>query len=275
MLISQVHSLPPMPDTVPQLRRLLADPRSDFGEIIPLLQKDPGLCADLIRMANSSLYGRSCLVDTLQDAVLTLGVVNLANITAIQYSRKILQAVFSRLVNLGDYFNHSAQVSLLAYLLSRAASSNHHEHEVCRIGGLLHNIGRLVIVAVCEEWKAALGPILWEERQSSLDVEKSLFGVNHCEIGMMICQKWKFPESLVEGIARHHTPVENGNLCRIGAFIYLSELLVIDGLQTEWIVADFPEDSLASLGINLAKMEEVRAAYQQHALFKNRVKVKG
>ncbi len=260
-IAAQIRSLPAMPETAARLRVLLAKEDSNSDEIIALLERDPGICVDLIRIANSPFYGMSGRVETLVDAVLTLGMVHLSDFVAVAYSNKIIRSHFSKIEKLGDYFSHSTKVSGAAYLLARLSGASPKDREMCKLGGLLHNIGRLLIAVALEDWKMPMDHGFAEESKQL----ESYLKLDACQVGMEVCIKWNFPDVLVRGIGRHHSPVLGDDVNYVALVIYLSEFLVIETLPIELIVADFDAELLARLNLSENILEEAREAYKHTA----------
>ena len=251
----QIQSLPTLPNTALKLRDTLADPNCSFDDILPNLAVDPGLCADLIRLANSPFYGQCGSVATIGDAVLTLGMVNLSNFILVAYSNKIVSSRFGRLKNLAGYFKHSSKVSGAAYFIAKASGASKKDQEVCKLGGLLHNIGRLVIAVAAEQWSTPLDNI------NPADNSPEYLWLDACEVGMRVCRKWNFPEALSEGIGRHHTPAKGDDVNYVALIIYLAEFLIIDNLPIPVVTSDFDPVLLSRLNLSETVLTRARADY--------------
>ena len=256
---AQIQSLPTLPNTAMKLRETLEDPNCDFADILPNLSADPGLCADLIRLANSPFYGQSGRVETIRDAVLALGMLNMSNFILVAYSNKIVRSKFSRLKNLAGYFSHSTKVSGAAYFIAKASGASKKDQEICKLGGLLHNIGRLVIAVAAEEWTTPLDNPPADGRTEVKNPE--FFWLDACEVGMRVCRKWNFPETLSEGIGRHHSPVKGNDVNYVAMIIYLSEFLIIDNLPIEVITSDFEPPLLERLNLTPQVLTKAREDY--------------
>ncbi len=256
-IIQQIATLPPMPATALELRSAVKDPHVDFPRIVSLIEKDPGLCADLLRFANSAAYGIGHPVDTVSEAVLYFGMDNLVEFILVSYSNRLVRESFHKLRYLNDYFVHSEQVSKACCFLAKQAQLPHHDQEVCKVTGLLHNIGKLVLLLATQQWGGALLGTPWHKRQAMVSMEEQTYGLNHCDVGARLCRKWKFPDKLLVGIRHHHNPLRNGNVIPLAAFVYLGEMLVIDDLPMEIITHDFTPPILEQL--NLAE-DKLRAA---------------
>lgn len=261
-IVRQVEALPPMPATALRLRAAAADPNVNFSRLVPLIERDPGLCADLLRFANSAAYGVGHPVETVEEAVLYFGMDNLTEFILLSFSNRLVRESFRMLRHLDDFFAHSEEVSTACVMLAREAGLSRHEQDVCKVAGLLHNVGKLVLALATKEWGAELLGTPWSDRQAMMTEEESRYGFSHCEVGAQLCRKWQFPPKLLEAILHHHRPLVDGAAIPLATFVYLGELLVIDGLPTETIVKDFPAAVLEGLGLTPERMDAARAAWR-------------
>ena len=261
-IVAQVEALPPMPETALKLCAAARDPDADFGRLVPLIERDPGLSADLLRFANSAAYGVGHPVETVGEAVLYFGVGNLVDFISVSYANRLVRESFQKLRHLDDYFTHSEQVSAACYQLAREAGLPRHEREVCKVAGLLHNVGKLVLLLATRQWGGALLGTPWSERQAMISEEEQNYGLSHCEVGALLCGKWNFPEKLLAAIRHHHQPLKGGDVRPLAAYVYLGELLVIDGLPMEIITRDFSPEILGRLHLPAEGLRRAREAFR-------------
>ena len=260
-IVRQIDALPPMPETAMKLRSVASNPHVDFSRIVPLVQKDPGLCADLLRFANSASTGVGHPVETVSEAVRYYGMDNLIHFILVSHANRLIRESFGRLKHLDDYFRHADRVSTACALLARQADLVLHDQEVCKVVGLLHNVGKLVLLLATRQWNAPLQGIPWSERKNRIAAEEQHFGLNHCEVGARLCEKWNFPPKLLEAIRYHHRPLRDGQLIPLAAYVYLGELLVIDDLPLEVITRDFAPEHLQALKLSAEDLQRVREDY--------------
>lgn len=262
-IIHQIETLPPMPETAMKLRALVNRPDVDFPQVVPYIEKDPGLCADLLRFANSAATGVGHPVETVGEAVRYYGMDNLLHYIWIFYSNQLIRESFRPLKHLDDYFCHAEQVSTACTLLARRADLVFHDQEVCKVVGLLHNIGKLVVLLATRQWGGALDGTPWGHWQSAMTEEENAYGLNHCEVGARLCEKWNFPEKLLSAIRYHHQPLRGGELIPLAAYVYLGEILVIADLPMEVVVRDFSPEHLEALNLSEEDLKLARAEFQK------------
>ena len=264
-LVARIDGLPPMPQSVVQLREAIARPDSNYGDLIAPLKGDPGICADLLRVANSARYGVSHKVETIEEAVRYFGMPSLADFVSAACSERIIREAFSNIRNLNEYVQHSRQIARAACYTCQMLKIDPRQQEAYSISGLLHDIGRLVILLVTGErkfCKEAIG-VYWDEISPEVESEVEIFGLNHAELGMRICSRWKFPPRIVSGVHRHHTPLMRGDFSFDGFVIYLAEIMATDELGDGILAKAVPSELMRRLSIAPDDILDARHAYQR------------
>ncbi len=270
-LVAKVETLPPMPQSVFKLREAVAKPDVNYAEIVAPLKGDPGICADLLRVANSARYGVSHKVETVEEAVRYFGMPSLVDFVAAACSERIVREAFSNIANLNEFVQHSRQIAKSSAYICAMLKMNPHAGEAYSVAGLLHDIGRLLTLLVTGERKycqEAVG-LYWDEISPEVASEVQIFGLNHAELGKMICEKWKFPARIVNSVHRHHTPILHGDFSFDGLITYMAELLATDELPDNAIARSIPASLMKELKIGPDDIIETRKAY-----FKDRDKIR-
>ena len=68
-LLQQIRQLPPLPESAMQIEAVYQNPNSTFNDMVKILEKDPLLTADILKAANSPLYGFSREINAISQAV--------------------------------------------------------------------------------------------------------------------------------------------------------------------------------------------------------------
>jgi signal transduction histidine kinase/HD superfamily phosphohydrolase YqeK len=94
------------------------------------------------------------------------------------------------------------------------------------LSGLLHDIGRLILISTFpKEHETILTKT--KDSTNTLWAETQLLGVNHCETGSWLIQKWRLSSMMADAVQYHHEPLakitEAFPLVKI---IYVSNLLI-------------------------------------------------
>jgi putative nucleotidyltransferase with HDIG domain len=195
-----LHALPPFPAVALQLMSLLDDTDAPIKKIVSLLRIDPALSAEILRVSNSALYGLSRRIDNVSHAVVVLGtevVKRLALTVALgRFSRS-----FMRVHGLRVCWDHSVACALIAEELAQAMNQ---PKDRAYTAGLLHDIGRLALLACYPIEYNNLFVVARENDFDELECEWELFDVDHCTAGAWLARHWNLPEDFVEAISQHH-----------------------------------------------------------------------
>lgn len=204
-IISRVGTLPPLPDTAVKLMEVINDPSSSVDEIVEVIRYDQAVTADVLKLCNSAYFGLSRSITSLNEAMLRLGTVKVLQLVMSVHTSSIL-ANEQRGYGLdpGVLWRHSVAVALAASIV--AQKINLANVNLVFTGGLLHDIGKVVLNEyVAEEFGKILG-LVKENRLSFVEAEHQVLGYSHQEIGGKIARMWKLPDPIVRCIRYHHDP---------------------------------------------------------------------
>lgn len=203
------ETLPPVSPMISQILRVLSDPDSSVSELAELVSMDPSLVAQLIKVSNSALYKGFQEVTSLKRALSRLGNKTVRSIVMISATKNLFPTGNAKITRLGQaLWRHSVECGLAA---RRAAiQTGYHDPDAAFTAGVLHDIGKLVILLNHTEGYQHVLKAEREEGVSSVVAENAVFGVNHAQIGKSLMNKWNMPESLVDAVGFHHEPEHAG-----------------------------------------------------------------
>ncbi len=254
-----VEKLPPMPEHIDDLLR--TGVTHDIDCFVRVVESDPGLCTELLHLANSDCYERSGKIETVRDAAESIGPEPLINLIGLTQAKNIVLKHFSRMEKLEEYFEHSADIRFAARRLALTGGMAFHQVQMYSAAGLIHDIGRLVILLASEKTSANLMGTDWQEMMSVVDEERQILGMNHCIVGSRLCRKWNFSRILEEGVLRHHTPIVNGDYSRPGALLFVAHFVSASDFTGEIVSRMLPCELLEPLNLDKEKFRRTRELY--------------
>lgn len=202
--IQRTGKLPSLPSLYEELVRAVQNPDSSIDDISAVLRTDPSLVSRLLRLANSAFYGFSTEISTLGEAVQTIG---LREIQDLVLATSVIQAfdrIPARFVDTISFWKHSIACGVASALL--AEHCNEAVPERFFVGGLLHDIGRLILFLNAPEASRQILERCEREHQVSYVVEREILGFDHAMIGAHIVAYWRLPVSLRDMVECHHAP---------------------------------------------------------------------
>jgi putative nucleotidyltransferase with HDIG domain len=203
-LLETLGDLPSSPAIVSAVIGMATDLNTDLSELGKVLSADQGLTAKVLRLSNSSFYGRSKEIGTVDEAILTLGYYTLRSLVVASSTHSLFkQKDLTRFLPI--LWDHSLGAAVSARLLGR--QMRHPQTEESFIGGLLHDVGKLVMTQKISEDYAAVRAAA-ETDGDWCKHEKAKLNFDHVEVGVALLEQWNFPRELVEAIALHHQEPE-------------------------------------------------------------------
>jgi len=241
----------------------LCDPQVEADEVKRWLQDEPGLCARVLKVANSPLYGQVRSVTSLDRALTLLGLDALRGIAAAACLDRAPVSGKNTLLDLESIVSHSqataaAADSLARYCFPELASS-------AFIAGLLHNFGTVVQMHVDP---AGVGALLAARRNGDARdlaiLEAELTAIGHEECGAVIFEEWCLPQPLVSAARHHHRPFGASPDTRaLTGLINISSALALAsgaGMALEPAAPAAHPEALSCLGVDDEQMAEASAA---------------
>ncbi len=193
-----------LPQVYLHIVELLEHPNSSSYQIAKVISKDASLTVRLLRLVNSPLYGFSSKIDSISRAVSLMGTNEISTlalgITVIQQ----FQNIPSDLLDMDSFWRHSIRCGLFAKVL--ASHLGEKSAEKYFIGGLLHDIGRLVML---ERMPYQYSRAIVKARQDHLPMyraEQDYLKTDHSIIGKLLAEKWRLSPALIRMIGSHHSP---------------------------------------------------------------------
>ncbi len=216
----QISTLPPAPRVVGELLARLEDADVDLRDIAELVGRDPVLVAKMLRMANSSYYGVSGTIGSVDDAIKLLGL-NQVQVIVITCS---VASAFAQIkgFSLTEFWRKSFLVALIARSLAPRMGQN---PGVAFTAGLMHAIGQLMIHSGFPQAGAELEVVAAEgDFRARRTAEEEVLGTDHCQIGAELARRWNFPAPIVAAIEFYAHPgsPDAGPLARL---IYVAAVI--------------------------------------------------
>jgi HD-like signal output (HDOD) protein len=205
--------LPVLPEIAQRVAAASRQDAADPRELSELIRRDPPLAANVLRLANSALYGGPVPIVSLQQAINRLG---LARIRQIALAVACEGAVFSvpgHLAAVRDLFRHSLATATYAGEIARLRRRNVEE---AYLGGLFHAVGRPVamqlLVRIEDDTGQALSPVVF------IAATEAYQG----ELGRRLRAHWTIAEPIQEALRHLSQPEQAGNAAPLAMTVALA-----------------------------------------------------
>ena len=185
--------LPTQPQVAVKINELIDSPGTTTKQVARVLSTDAALSARLIQAANSPLLRAHTPVDNVQGAVLRLGMRTVRNLVSAFLVRQMFHTRFQPLrQRISELWSHSIHVAAISYVLALRFTDL--KADEAMLAGLVHDIGKLPIIAKAEEH-----PDLAQDPRA-ID---TLNGRLHAVLGKLILQAWRFAPTFASVASEH------------------------------------------------------------------------
>jgi len=199
-----IARLPAMPQILIKLIELLQADDAGMPELAALIAKDAGMASKILAVANSSAYQRHQRTVGLEQALVSLGT---DMIKTLVISESVFQTFnnfpHSGSTDLRAFWKGSLTTAVIARDIARVVDYPHVEEAY--LAGLLHNVGRLALLATAPKEYAYNFSARDDEELCA--VEQRTLEITHAEAGAWLIERWNLDSFLADSVLYHHEPV--------------------------------------------------------------------
>ncbi|MFZ4625620.1 MAG: HDOD domain-containing protein [Rhodoferax sp.] len=193
--------LPTMPQILLKLLELCQADEAGMAELAELIANDASITARVMRVANSAAYHRGGRNPNLLQALNILGS---DLIKTLVISESVIQA-FSAFphtasTDLRGFWKHSLTAAVLARDIARRM--NYPQHDEAYLAGLLHDVGRLALLAAAPD--VYHFNFQTPDNENLCAVEHRTLYISHAEAGAWLIERWKMDSFLADSVLYHH-----------------------------------------------------------------------
>jgi putative nucleotidyltransferase with HDIG domain len=198
--ISETVNLPVFPGVAFELQQLLADDSTSIDQVSKVISKDQALATKVLRLANSALFSGPVQIRTIKDALMRLGLNHVFNLVVCTSQRNLYKSKVPVLdKQLQASWKHALCTAIGSKWLVQELGYKELKDEAF-LAGLLHDIGKLVLVKVFESMIAKNDDLVLPAVLIS-----KVFVLLHAEQGFKLMSEWGIPEVYCNTARDHHT----------------------------------------------------------------------
>ncbi len=212
-----------LPEIFVMINEVVNNPTSSFSDIAQVVNLDPALSARLLKIVNSSFYSFPSNIETVTHAITVIGTEQLHNLALATTIIANFKGIPDKILNMNLFWRHSMGVAIIARNLAIHCRETNPERFY--LAGILHDIGRLIILEnLPDEAKEIItrqneiGGVMWQ-------IEREVLGFDHSEVGAALSRSWNLPLSLEEIIGNHHNPSRSKRYPLETTIIHLADII--------------------------------------------------
>lgn len=214
--VGGAHQLPSPPSIYLALNAALRSTQQGLHPVVEVIQGDPGLTARILQVVNSPALGVGRAVGNVTQAVGLLGV---ERIRCLVLALEMTRSFETQNNEAESLQQHGFAVADLAARIAGADRSS-----IAYTAGLLHDVGKLVMLT---RMPKEYNTVTRSGTDSAYNLEMSVWGFSHAEMGAYLLGLWGLPLLLVETVANHHAPQRNASKrIDLATVIHVADALV-------------------------------------------------
>ncbi len=222
--LKSIEHLPVMPSVAANLLELQANPEGTVDDMVRIISNDPVLTAQILRYANSALFGFNGQINNLQDAIFR--VLGYETVLYMSFGAALGRAFTlpqNGRLSMNTFWKEATyRAALCQQLALRMPAHFRPPTSIAYITGLLHNIGIVIMGNIFQTEFDWLNKLLTSRpEQSLITTEQNLFGCSHSTIGHHLMEYWNMPEEITIVVGEHHTAKYSG---KQATYVWLTQL---------------------------------------------------
>ncbi len=222
-LVSGAVRIVSLPEVCLRISEMLDDPRVSAADLGKVISQDTGLTARLLKIVNSAFYGFPSRIETVTRAVTVIGLRELRSMVLAASVVEAFSTLPTKVLDIVAFWRHSVYCGVVAQLLAEQCHVLHRERLF--VAGLLHDIGKLLIVNRVPEKAEEINRLVLEEGLLQYQAERQVLGFDHAEVGGALLDSWKMPETLRQAVRWHHEPANATEATLEAALIHIANIM--------------------------------------------------
>ncbi|TDF41455.1 HDOD domain-containing protein [Alteromonadaceae bacterium M269] len=218
-----------LPDAVTQIKKLIDDSSASMQDIADVINFDPALTMQILKIANSALYKFPNQIESISKAVQVIGTKSIYDLVVAYGVAKAFDGIDTEVINLDKFWEQSVCCALLAKFFGDKLGQKSTERLF--VAGLLHNVGELVMVKL--EPDIARACTEFSEEITPAQLQKKALGFSYADISSALIKIWGIPETIYEPIGKlHNMGVDEDSLD--DKVMQLAYVLAIENVNQEF-----------------------------------------
>ena len=191
--------IPPRPSLLADLQRELASPDPSPETIGRIVASDVGMSGALLKLANSAVYGGRRKAKSIEQAILFLGINQVAALMTGLLARQAIPANSAALASFWDVSTRRAQAMVI---LSRRLRIG--EPDVAHTFGLFCDTGLPLLMDRFGDYAGTHAEASLEAERPFTALEDERHATNHAAIGCLLARNWGLSGDVGWAILHHH-----------------------------------------------------------------------
>jgi len=223
-MIREIKDLTPMPAIANRLLEIVEKPDSSMNDIAQIIQYDPVMTIDILKICNSAYTGLKMPAESIKDAVNLLGTDQIVELALVKSSAAVLSGCSKGYgLEQGDMWRYSVSSAVIAKQVAKRLELNN--TSTIFTAALIKDIGKIILEKYVFKDFIKINTLVKKDGYSFREAEKKVLGMDHAEIGALIGKIWNFSPRMIKLIQHHHLRDESMMADKEVAAIYLADCI--------------------------------------------------
>lgn len=206
-ILSKASEVVVIPSCAHKAMTLLGDPNADMDELASIIEHDPGLTMNLLKIVNASFFSGDKGTMTAHEAISRLGTAQVLQfVLSTGVAPSFVQKIEGYDLTPDMHMQHSVVVAMAAQELGRVLELDVPEYTYT--AGLLAGVGKIVMGAYLKIDVESIIVLAESESLSFDQAEDRVLGINHAELGGVMMENWGLPGEITDVVRYHLRPDE-------------------------------------------------------------------
>lgn len=199
-LIKNISSFPAISSIVGEVCSICQDPNSSIADLVKVIERDPGIIIDILRISNSPIYGFTREILNISQAVSLFGMGTIKGFVISSVIRKSMKlSLESYGTSATAYLDTCREYNRLLMEVYKRAPNEIKEvvfpASFLMTSGIMLLANEAAKLENIEDFQSKI-----KEADYFLDVENEFFGVNCADVTALLFEHWNFESALIEAI---------------------------------------------------------------------------
>lgn len=202
--IKKSAAVPSMPQVVMRFLEIMQDPNFDYRDLVKILSSDAGTVSEVLRLANSALFGVRNKVASLQHALTLLGPKRVRSLLLGRYLVDTMSGKHVSGLDMSYFWRRSLTSSVVASHFAAAIVPK--QRDEASIGALLADIGIPILAeAFPKEYACILTEFAPHGAAFTAEDELTAVEATHAQVSAMVLTHWRLPENVTDAVNMHQS----------------------------------------------------------------------
>ena len=223
--LDRIDDLPTLPSIAMEVNSMLQDYDTSIKKLSGAIEKDQATVLKILKLVNSAFFGLRSEIGNIPHAIVLLGF-NMVRNAVISVS--VIKAFSGKEAfegfHITDFWAHSVAVAVTSKYL--AVETRLKTPDDCFIGGLLHDIGKVILSQYFQDNFKKVWTLTREKNLSFYNAEKEEIPINHAQIGGYLAKKWQLPPGIIDAIRCHHAVRKSAYDLNLLMIVHVADIIV-------------------------------------------------